>query len=46
MNVLAAGKKRTFIGKAYPALALLLSGHPVDIADAAAWTWNSPLRSR
>ncbi|MFD3325215.1 JmjC domain-containing protein [Streptomyces sp. NPDC058701] len=35
VEVLAAGKKLTFAGKAYPALALLLSGHPVDIADAA-----------
>ncbi|MFF4849815.1 hypothetical protein [Streptomyces sp. NPDC001194] len=35
VDVLAAGKKLTFAGKAYPALALLLSGHPVVIADAA-----------
>lgn len=35
VDVLAAGKKLTFAGKAYPALALLLSGHPVDIAVAA-----------
>ncbi|MFD7081811.1 hypothetical protein [Streptomyces sp. NPDC059918] len=35
VDVLAAGKKLTFTGKAYPALALLLSGHPVDIAGAA-----------
>ncbi|GHI90373.1 JmjC domain-containing protein [Streptomyces xanthophaeus] len=34
VDVLAAGKKLTFASKAYPALALLLSGHPVDIADA------------
>ena len=35
VDVLAAGKKLTFAGKAYPALGLLLSGHPVDIAEAA-----------
>ncbi|MEU2855120.1 cupin domain-containing protein [Streptomyces syringium] len=35
VDVLAAGKKLTFADKAYPALVLLLSGHPVDIADTA-----------
>ncbi|MBP2401810.1 hypothetical protein JO379_001279 [Streptomyces syringium] len=35
VDVLAAGKKLTFAGKAYPALTLLLSGHPVDICDTA-----------
>ncbi|MFD8978596.1 JmjC domain-containing protein [Streptomyces sp. NPDC059564] len=38
VDVLAAGKKITFAAKAYPALTLLLSGHPVRIADAAATT--------
>ncbi|MEV7171464.1 cupin domain-containing protein [Streptomyces sp. NPDC093224] len=35
VDVLAAGKRLTFSCKACPALVLLLSGHPVDIADAA-----------
>ncbi|MGW8504336.1 hypothetical protein [Streptomyces sp. CLCI03] len=35
VDVLAAGKKLSFARTAYPALALLLSGHPVNIADAA-----------
>ncbi len=38
VDVFAAGKKLTFAGKACPALALLLSGHPVDISDVAAKT--------
>ncbi|MFC9811790.1 JmjC domain-containing protein [Streptomyces virginiae] len=35
VDILAAGRKLTFSGKAFPALALLLSGHPVDVSDAA-----------
>ncbi|MCX4632883.1 cupin domain-containing protein [Streptomyces sp. NBC_01443] len=38
VEVLAVGKKLTFAGKAYAALGLLLSGHPVRIADAAETT--------
>ncbi|MFJ2111934.1 hypothetical protein ACIOEX_08480 [Streptomyces sp. NPDC087850] len=38
VDVLAAGKKITFAAKAYPALGLLLSGHPVRIAEAATAT--------
>ncbi|MFI6640334.1 JmjC domain-containing protein [Streptomyces sp. NPDC050504] len=38
VDVLAAGKKLSFANKAYPALALLLSGHPVEIATAAETT--------
>jgi hypothetical protein len=36
--VLAAGKKITFAASAEPALRLLLSGHPVDLATATATT--------
>ncbi|MBF9071882.1 JmjC domain-containing protein [Streptacidiphilus fuscans] len=35
VDVIASGKKLTFAAKALPALRLLLSGHPVDIATAA-----------
>ncbi|MFD3756728.1 JmjC domain-containing protein [Streptomyces sp. NPDC058622] len=38
VDVLAAGKKLTFARKAHPALALLLSGHPVHVAEGAAKT--------
>jgi hypothetical protein len=36
--VLAAGKKITFTARAVPALRLLLSGHPVNLADATRTT--------
>lgn len=36
VEVIAAGKKLTFRAKALPALRLLLSGHPVHLAEAAA----------
>lgn len=36
IEVVAAGKKLTFTAKALPALRLLLSGHPVHLAQAAA----------
>ncbi|MGH3623649.1 MAG: JmjC domain-containing protein, partial [Sciscionella sp.] len=36
--VLGGGKKVTFVDKAEPALALLLSGHPVDLAEVTATT--------
>lgn len=35
VNVLAGGKELTFTAKALPALRLLLSGHPVHLAQAA-----------
>ncbi|SFQ29517.1 JmjC domain-containing protein [Amycolatopsis rubida] len=35
VEVLAGGKKLTFAGKAEPALAMLLSGHPVDLATVS-----------
>jgi hypothetical protein len=35
IEVVAAGKKLTFVSKALPALRLLLSGHPVHLAQAA-----------
>ncbi|WP_030230100.1 JmjC domain-containing protein [Streptomyces sp. NRRL S-350] len=38
VEVIASGKKLTFAAKAAPALRLLLSGHPVNIAAAAADT--------
>jgi hypothetical protein len=38
VEVSAGGKKITFANKAEPALALLLSGHPVDLADVTAAT--------
>lgn len=38
VEVYAGGKKITFARKAVPALALLLSGHPVDLGDVTATT--------
>lgn len=38
VDVLAAGKKMTFAAQAEPALRLLLSGHPIDLATVTATT--------
>jgi hypothetical protein len=38
VDVLATGKKITFVSRATPALRLLLSGHPVELAEVTAAT--------